>query len=97
MATSERDVEHLRRSLVNYAKREGFVLLHVLVDRCQAHTIAFAELISMLARGDAAHVVVPAVHHLAQFPSVQQAMKELLESHSDTRLLIVDFDSEESR
>lgn len=96
-ATTDRDVEHLRRSLVNYAIQEGFVLLRVLADRCQAHTIAFAELISMLTWGDAAHIVVPTMQHLAQFPSVQQAMKDLLESQAGARVLVVNLGSEEPR
>jgi hypothetical protein len=94
-AMADKRVEDLRRAMADFASSEGFVLERVLVDQSLLHTKAFVELVVALERGDAAHVVVPALHHLAHFPSVQLAMKELLEAQTGARVMVMHSEAEE--
>ncbi|MGH3567884.1 MAG: hypothetical protein ACRDRH_18020 [Pseudonocardia sp.] len=87
--TSEKRIEELRRSMAAYASQEGFTLGRVFVDQSRLHTIALTELFHALSCGEAAHVLVPALHHLAHYPSIQAAMKELVESQTGARLLVM--------
>ncbi|MGH8566739.1 MAG: hypothetical protein ACREXU_01665 [Gammaproteobacteria bacterium] len=66
---SGKRVEELRRSMAAYASKEGFVLQRVFVDQSRLHTIAFTDLFHALSCGEAAHVLVPALHHLAHYGS----------------------------
>jgi hypothetical protein len=84
-----RHVEMLRRSMAEFANHEGFVLLRVLVDQNPEHTKAFFELMVALGHGEAKHVVVPTMEHLALFPAVQSAMKELVEIRTEARVLVM--------
>lgn len=93
---SGKRVEELRRGMAAYASKEGFTLARVFVDQSQLHTIAFTQLFHALTCGEAAHVLVPALHHLAHYPSIQTAMKELLESQTGARLLVMYPDVQDS-
>ncbi|MGH3759883.1 recombinase family protein [Actinophytocola sp.] len=90
------EIEQLRRALANYARREGFTLLRTFVDDSPIHTAALAELTDALRSGQAAHVLVPSLRHLAHFPGVQLAMKDLLESQTGVRVLVMYPSLEES-
>lgn len=83
------DIEMLRRSMAVFANQEGFVLVRVLVDQNRIHTAAFAELMVALQHGEANHVVVPTMEHLAHFPGIQLAMKELVEGRTGARVLVM--------
>jgi L-lactate utilization protein LutB len=70
-----------------FASLEGFVITRVLVDKYFEHTTAFAELLAAVDKGEASHVLVPALHHFGHSEGVQLAMKDLLESKNGTRVL----------
>lgn len=78
--TSDVEIERLRRALATHADRLKFAQPRVLVDHSPLHTTAFAELIHAVSTGAATNVLIPALHHLAYFPGIQLAMKELLEA-----------------
>lgn len=82
-------IEVLRRTMAAFASLEGFVITRVLVDRHFEHTSAFAELLAALDEGEASHVLVPALHHFGHAEGVQLVMKELLESRSGARVLVL--------
>lgn len=87
--TSNIRVEALSRTMAAYAGLEGFVLSRILVDQSLEHTIAFTELLVALEDCEASHVLVPALHHLGHAEGVQLAMKELLESKHQARVLVL--------
>jgi hypothetical protein len=72
-----------------FASLEGFVITRVLMDKHFEHTTAFAELLAAVDRGEASHVLVPALHHFGHAKGVQLAMKELLESKNGARVLVL--------
>ena len=87
--TSQIRIEALRRTMAAFASVEGFVLSRVLVDSSFEHPTAFAELIAAVEAGEAAHVLVPALHHFGHCEGVQLAMKEMLESRNGARALVL--------
>jgi hypothetical protein len=92
---SAAEIERLRRALADYARQEGFTLLRTFVDNSPMHTAALAELIDALRSGEAAYVLMPSLRHLAHFPGVQLAMKDLLESQTGAWVLVLYPASEE--
>jgi hypothetical protein len=87
--TSDVRLEVLRRTMAAFASVEGFVLSRILVDSSFEHTTAFAELIAAVEGGEATHILVPALHHFGHCEGVQLAMKEMLESRSGARVLVL--------
>lgn len=92
----DKELEHLRRRLTDFASCEGFTLLRVFVDRRHLHTSGFTALFYALARGEARHVVVPALRHFARFRSIQLVIKELIEDETGARVLVLYPSFEES-
>jgi hypothetical protein len=87
--TSDEEVARLKRELTSYADREGFSLADIYVEQVGSHASAFNALIDAVKRQDVQAVVVPALYHLARFPGLQLAMKELLERETGARVLVV--------
>ena len=75
--------------VARYAEREGFTLVRVYVDRGRTQSAGFSSLVAALNSGEASHVVVPAVHHLAFFPSARLLVKEMLEAQTGARVLVM--------
>ncbi|MDQ3405639.1 MAG: hypothetical protein M3548_19980 [Actinomycetota bacterium] len=80
-----------------FASQEDFVLGRILVDQSWMHTAAFAELMVALQYGEADHVVVPTMDHLAHFASIQLAMKELVERRTGAHVLVMSSPSRNQR
>jgi DNA invertase Pin-like site-specific DNA recombinase len=88
-SASSRDVEDLRRKVARYAEKEGFTLVRVYVDRGRTQSAGFSSLVAALNSGEASHVVVPALHHLAFFPSARLLVKDMLETQTGARVLVM--------
>ncbi len=96
-ATSDKEIEELRRALVAYANCDGFVLLRVFVDRHGTFTSGFSALFRALHSGAAQHVVVPALSHFATINGIRVVMKELLEAQTGARVLVLRAETEVSQ
>lgn len=89
LSASSRDVEDLRRAVASYAEKEGLTLVRVYVDRGRTQSAGFSSLVKALSNGEAEHVVVPALHHLGHFPGTRLLIKEMLESQTGARVLVM--------
>ncbi|GAA5126119.1 recombinase family protein [Haloechinothrix salitolerans] len=72
-----------------YAEREGFTLGEVYTDHYEAQTSGFSALVDSLERGEARHVIVPALHHFARSPGIQLAFKEMLERKTGACVVVM--------
>jgi hypothetical protein len=86
---SNRDVENARRELAAFAGRDNFVLLRVFVDRSGLPATGLSALFRALHADAAGHVVVPTLRHFAVVGGIRVVMKELLETRTGARVLVV--------
>ncbi|APU15250.1 recombinase family protein [Actinoalloteichus fjordicus] len=88
-SASSREVENLRRKVADFAQREAFTLVRVYVDRDRTQSAGFSSLVKALSDGEAHHVVVPALQHLAFMASARLLMKEMLEIQTGAHVLVM--------
>jgi hypothetical protein len=88
-AVTDRRVAHVSREMAAYAEREGFTLAEVYVDRPHSNGAGFAALVDALAREEAAHVLVPALRHLAHTAALQRAIRVALEHRTGAQVLVM--------
>lgn len=87
--TPEEQVTHFREDIAAYATREGFTLGEVYTDHYEAQTSGFSALVDSLERGEARHVIVPALHHFARSPGIRLAFKEMLERKTGACVVVM--------
>ena len=87
--TPEEQVTHFREDIAAYATREGFTLGEVYSDYYEAQTSGFSALVDALERGDAQHVIIPALYHFARSPGIQLSFKEMLERKTGACVVVM--------
>ncbi|MDQ0776321.1 hypothetical protein QF026_004787 [Streptomyces aurantiacus] len=80
----------IRRELATHAKRQGFTLERVFIERVRAaEEPAFFTLIDALKTNEVKHVIVPSLWHFARLPGLQAAMRDHIERELGARLWVV--------
>ena len=86
---SEQSARRLRDELAASAKREGYIMGEVFIERDAGGSSAFAALIDALAQSKTPVVVVPGMCHFAHLPGLRAAMKDHLERETGARVVII--------
>lgn len=87
--TPEEQVTNFREDIAAYAAREGFTLGEVYSDYYESQTSGFSALVDALERGDAEHVIIPALYHFARSPGIQLSFKEMLERKTGAFVVVM--------
>lgn len=80
----------LRKTMHEYAAREGYVLAEIFTDRGTPDSSAFAELIDALKLSHRPVVIVPSMSHFAQLKGLRIAMRARIEQETGARVLVID-------
>ncbi len=76
-----------KTDLADFARREGYALGTVYVERLDRSPAAFQALMARVQRDEAAAVIVPGVHHLAVHGS-PDALRQHVEYYTGARVLL---------
>ncbi|MBX7266629.1 recombinase family protein [Micromonospora sp. Llam7] len=87
--TSGERAKQFRDDIAAYATREGFTLGEVYSDFYESQASGFSALVDALERGEARHVIVPALYHFARSPGIQLPFKEMLERKTGACVVVM--------
>lgn len=83
------ELEHFKKELVTFARREGFTLQAIFVEEVETAPAAFQSLMEAAARLEVSAVVVPSLTHLSAL-AAPSGMKEHIEHYTGARVLVAD-------
>jgi len=86
---SEHVIQDLRKEIIDYAEREGYVLTEIFTEHEEFGPSAFAALMDALKRSETAIVVVPGRCHFAHFRTLRAAMRNHIERETGARVIVV--------
>jgi len=90
--------EAIKRELAAQARREGFTLEQLFIERLRAdEESAFSALTDALKSTEVRHVIVPSLWHFARSPGLQAAMRAHLETELGAKLRVVQGSSVQQR
>jgi hypothetical protein len=81
------ELEHFKKELVTFARREGFTLQAIFVEEVETAPAAFQSLMEAVGRLEVTAVVVPSLVHLSAL-STPTSMKEHLEHYTGARVMV---------
>jgi hypothetical protein len=90
LTTTPAEAEAGRRTLAQFAVREGFALAEIFVERDPNHPCsALVALIELVRRHPGSIIAAPTADDFGRLPRVRQIMRTRLERESGARVLII--------
>ncbi|WUI02885.1 recombinase family protein [Spirillospora sp. NBC_00431] len=81
--------QRIKRQLIVYAEREGFMLDQVFTESTNCSEPAFYTMIEALKRYNVKDLLVPSLWHFARLPGLQDAMRQHIEQETGARLWVI--------